>query len=46
MDGSTLAGLRIERFLETEPVIWLSTTRETAHRISSRRGLPGTANGS
>lgn len=28
MDGSTLAGLRVERFLETEPVIWLSTTRD------------------
>jgi PPOX class probable F420-dependent enzyme len=26
MDGSTLAALRIERFLETEPVLWLSTT--------------------
>jgi PPOX class probable F420-dependent enzyme len=26
MDGSTLAALRIERFLETEPIVWLSTT--------------------
>jgi PPOX class probable F420-dependent enzyme len=25
MDGSALAALRIERFLETEPVVWLST---------------------
>jgi PPOX class probable F420-dependent enzyme len=25
MDGSTFAALRIERFLETEPVVWLST---------------------
>ena len=28
MDGSTLAALRIERFLETEPVVWLSTIGE------------------
>lgn len=28
MDGSTLAALRIERFLETEPIVWLSTTRD------------------
>jgi PPOX class probable F420-dependent enzyme len=28
MDSTTLAALRIERFLEMEPVIWLSTTRE------------------
>lgn len=28
MDGSTLAELRLERFLQTEPVIWLSTTRD------------------
>jgi PPOX class probable F420-dependent enzyme len=27
MDGSMLAALRVERFLEREPVIWLSTTR-------------------
>jgi PPOX class probable F420-dependent enzyme len=26
MDGSALAALRVERFLETEPVVWLSTT--------------------
>jgi PPOX class probable F420-dependent enzyme len=28
MDGSTLAAFRIERFLETEPIVWLSTTRD------------------
>lgn len=27
MDSSTVAALRVERFLETEPVIWLSTIR-------------------
>jgi PPOX class probable F420-dependent enzyme len=29
MDTSTLAGARIRRFLETEPVVWLSTVRPT-----------------
>lgn len=27
MDRASLAAARVERFLETEPVIWLSTTR-------------------
>ena len=27
MDSPTIAALRVQRFLETEPVIWLSSTR-------------------